>query len=79
MGESSEPGRAQCFGVTAGEVVGARVGLADGGLCVGNANVADGDTPGVADKPGAVDVAPGEGEAVGVGVGAGGGGMIFSQ
>ena len=76
-------------GVAIAERVAAGVGLAGAlpaGLEMGNANVGDGDAPGVVDPPGdgdatgeAVDVALGEGEVVGVGVGVGGGGMMFSQ
>jgi hypothetical protein len=64
-----------CHGVgfAEGELVGATVGPAGGepaGLGVGNANVGDGDAPGLAEMTGDCET---------VGVGVGGGGIIFSQ
>ena len=69
--------------MTAGELVGASVGLGcavAAGLEIGNANVGDTEADGVTD---AVDdgdgVALADGATVGVGLGVREGGMIFSQ
>jgi len=70
-------------GLTAGEVVGERLGppaAVPAGLAIGNAKFGDGDTPNVADIVDDGDnVAPGEEKGLGEGLGGGGGGMIFSQ
>src|SRR5438132_12502354 len=57
-------------GLARGERVGASIGLPDG-LPIGNANVGDGDRPGLAEMTG-------DGETVGLAA-VGGGGLIFSQ
>ena len=69
--------------LTAGELVGASVGLVCAvatGLPMGNANVGDSEPDGVVDAVDEGDgVALGDGEGLGEGLGVGEGGMIFSQ